>query len=351
MPLKDSSKGKRRALSAGGVDQLNPAEVPVGVIGLGLMGTSIIACLLAAGHPVVGVTRSLAKHRNAKGHALALLKQMAKEGLLKRSPDRLIRNFTVSEDYASLADRQIVIESIIESLETKRQTLARVEEVVSSKTLIGSNTSAIPVTILQEGTLHPERILGIHWAEPAHVTRFLEVICGNRTRIDYAERVVAMARNWGKEPSLLRRDIRGFITNRIMYAMLREAFYLVENGYATIEDVDRSLRNDYGYWITFAGPFRFMDLTGIPAYMAVMKDLWPELSCETKVPPLMQKVVESGARGVSNAQGFYQYTPEEAENWERLFLKFTYEIRALAMKYPEDIGKRASRPKGKTKGT
>ncbi|HVN79255.1 MAG TPA: hypothetical protein VMW38_09675, partial [Terriglobia bacterium] len=71
--------------------------------------------------------------------------------------------------------------------------------------------------------------------------------------------------------------------------------------------------------------------------------------CETKVPPLMEKLVQSGARGVSNAQGFYSYTPEEAENWEKLFLKFTYEIRALAIKYPENIGKRANRSKGRTK--
>jgi 3-hydroxybutyryl-CoA dehydrogenase len=343
MPSQNLTNKKRPSQPGGRSERLNPAEVPVGVIGLGLMGTSIIACLLAAGHPVVAVTRSLAKHPHPKRHALELLKQMAKEGLLKRSPDRLIQNFTVSEDYASLADRQIVIESIIENLETKKQTLARIEEVVSPATLIGSNTSAIPVTILQQGTRHPERILGIHWAEPAHVTRFMEVICGNQTRIGFAEQVVAMARYWGKEPSLLRRDIRGFITNRIMYAMLREAFYLVENGYATIEDVDRSLRNDYGYWMTFAGPFRFMDLTGIPAYMAVMKDLWPELSCETKVPPLMDKLVQSGARGISNARGFYQYTPDEAKRWEKLFLKFTYEIRALALKYPEDIGSRTGR--------
>jgi 3-hydroxybutyryl-CoA dehydrogenase len=145
-----------------------------------------------------------------------------------------------------------------------------------------------------------------------------------------------LARGWGKEPSLLRRDIRGFITNRIMYAMLREAFYLVESGYATIADVDRSLRNDLGYWITFAGPFRFMDLTGIPAYESVMQDLLPELCNEVRVPSLMKQVAASGARGVSNAKGFYSYTPAEAKRWERRFLKFTYEIRALAQKYPEE---------------
>ena len=114
----------------------------------------------------------------------------------------------------------------------------------------------------------------------------------------------------------------------------------MENGYATPADIDRSLRNDYGYWITFAGPFRFIDLTGIPAYPEVMKDLFPDLACSKEVPKLMRDVVESGGKGVSNARGFYQYTPEQAHHWEKLFLQFSYEIRALALKYPEDVGDR-----------
>jgi 3-hydroxybutyryl-CoA dehydrogenase len=142
----------------------------------------------------------------------------------------------------------------------------------------------------------------------------------------------------GKEPSLVRRDLRGFITNRLMYSMMREAIYLVENGYATIEDIDRACRNDMGYWITFAGLFRFMDLTGIPAYLTVMKDLFPELSNSTKAPHFIDELVTSGAKGVSNARGFYSYTKESAEKWEKLFIKFTYEIRKLAGKYPKDIG-------------
>jgi 3-hydroxybutyryl-CoA dehydrogenase len=117
--------------------------------------------------------------------------------------------------------------------------------------------------------------------------------------------------------------------------MIREAFYLVENGYATVADVDRSVRNDMGWWITMAGLFRYMDLTGIPAYAAVMRDLLPELSNDTRVPKLMQDVVASGARGVSNAKGFYPYTPAEAKRWEKRFLEFSYDIRALALKYAE----------------
>ena len=171
--------------------------------------------------------------------------------------------------------------------------------------------------------------------EPAHINLFMEVICGDQTNPECAERVIGLARHWKKEPTLVRCDVRGFIRNRIFYAMLREAFHLIEDGCATPADVDRACRNDYGYWITFAGLFRFMDLTGIPAYMTVIRDLFPDLSCNTEVPKLMREVVESGAQGVANAKGFYKYTPAEARRWEKKFLKFSYEIRTLAQKYHE----------------
>jgi len=312
---------------------------PVAVIGLGLMGTSITTCLLAAGHPVVGIDKDPAKRRNARKHALTLLREMRREKLLSKDPARLAKNLTIAGDFTALRTSALVIECIFEDLAAKREVLRQVEEAIASDALIGSNTSALPVTELQRGARHPERILGIHWAEPAHITRFMEIICGNQTDLRNAETVIEMARRWNKEPTLVRRDIRGFITNRIMYAMIREAFYLVENGYATPADVDRSVRNDMGYWITMAGLFRYMDLTGIPAYAAVARDLLPELCCETQVPKLMQDVVASGARGVSNAKGFYSYTPVQAKRWEKRFLEFSYDIRALALKYrerPED---------------
>jgi 3-hydroxybutyryl-CoA dehydrogenase len=311
------------------------SPAPVGVVGLGLMGSSIAACLLAAGHPVAGIDKSAERRQRVKRHILALLREMRKEKLLTRDPAAVTRNLTVSEDYGALDNCVLVVEAIYEDLETKREALRKIEESVASDTLIGSNTSALPVTQLQRNTRRPERILGIHWAEPAHITRFMEIICGAQTDPANADKVVRMAEGWQKEPTLVRRDVRGFITNRIMYAMLREAFYLVEAGYATPADVDRSLRNDLGYWITMAGPFRYMDLTGIPAYAAVMRDLLPDLCRDTQVPALMKKVVDSGARGTSNAKGFYEYTPAQAKRWEKRFLQFSYEIRALALKYAE----------------
>ncbi len=317
-----------------------PGNIRIGVVGLGLMGTSVATCLLAAGHPVAAVEIDASKRRKARRRILNYLRQMKKEGLLRADPSKVIGRLAVSQAYSALRSSHLVVECVFEDLDIKRDVLRKVEEVISPRSIIGTNTSGLPVTVLQKGALHPERVVGIHWAEPAHTTRFMEIICGKQTHPRYAKHAAALSRRWGKEPSIVKRDIRGFITNRCMYALMREAFYLVEAGYATIADVDRSLRNDLGYWITFAGPFRFMDLTGIPAYAAVMKDLFPELNCRQKVPALMRRVVKSGAKGVSNAKGFYAYTPEEARQWEKRFMKFSYEIRALAQKYPEDLRER-----------
>ncbi len=313
-------------------------KVSVGVVGLGLMGMSITTCILAAGHPVTALTRHVDRKEEYRKKILSFLKQLSEEGILKEDVTTVLDRLTITDNFSSFKDHEVVIESIIESLDEKRKVFQQLENVLSPIAIIGTNTSAIPVTILQKGLKNPERLLGIHWGEPAHILRFLEVICGNQSDIKYAEKIVTLATGWGKEPSLVRKDIRGFITNRLMYAMMREAFYLVENRYATYEDIDRACRNDMGYWISFAGPFRFMDLTGIPAYLAVMKDLFPELDNSTQAPEFIEKLVEAGAKGVSNAQGFYSYSKETAERWEKLFIEFTYDIRKLSEKYPQNIG-------------
>lgn len=308
----------------------------IGTVGLGLMGSSIATCILAAGHEVTSLVKEKSEARPARDRILGFLRELHEEGLLQELPEAVAERITITTDVAQLAGHEVVIESITEDVEAKKAVYHTLEAVLSPTAIIGSNTSAIPVSVLQAGLQHPERLLGIHWAEPAHITRFMEVICGKDSELKYAEQIVKLAETWGKEPSLLRKDIRGFITNRIMYAMLREAFNLVENGYATVEDVDRSLRNDLGYWITFAGPFRFMDLTGIPAYLTVMKDLFPDLDNRQTSPEMMEKLVASGAKGVSNAQGFYPYTKESAEAWEKAFIDFSYDIRKLAKKYTQE---------------
>lgn len=327
---------------------MNPSELPVGIVGLGLMGCSIVTCLLIAGHPVVAVAPINADLLHAEKRIREHLENAKDKGLITSDPDFYFQNLIITEDYTALKPCRIVNECTIENIDIKESVYKKVEAVIAPDALLSSNTSAIPISQLQKLTLHPERFLGLHWTEPAHTTRFLEVICGDDTDIKNGEYLYELSQKWGKEPILVRKDIAGFITNRLMYAMYREAISLVENGYATIEDVDRSCRNNAGYFMTLVGVFRWMDLTGVPAYHTVMKNLLPTLNNSTEVPELIDKVVREGGRGVANSHGFYDYEPGEAEVWEETFKEFTYEIRQLALKYPADVVKKRLAAKGES---
>jgi 3-hydroxybutyryl-CoA dehydrogenase len=314
--------------------------LPVGVVGLGLMGCSITTCLLMAGHPVIALAPIPADLGHAEERIREHLKRSEWEGLITQPAAWYLSGLTITEDYAQLKNCRIVIECTIENPAIKENVYKKIESVIANDAILASNTSAIPISILQMHTSQPARFFGLHWAEPSHTTRFLEIICGDLSDVSRGEWLYAIAHHWGKEPTLVRKDIRGFITNRLMYAMYREAFHLVENGYATIEDVDRACRNNAGYWMTLVGVFRWMDLTGVAAYHTVMKDLFPTLSNSTQVPKLIDDVVKGGGRGVANAKGFYEYSPEEARLWEETFVQFSYEIRRLALKYPVDVVKK-----------
>ena len=315
-------------------------KIIIGVVGLGLMGCSITTCLLIAGHPVVAVAPVEEDLEFAEKRITDYLRRSKDEGLVENTPEMFLKNLFITMDFNKLEHCNLVIESTLEDLAIKKSVFEKIEAVIKPDALLTSNTSAIPISILQKLTLHPERFFGLHWMEPSHTTRFLEIICGELSNLDGGEYLYTLSQGWGKEPTLLRKDIRGFITNRLMYAMYREAFYLVENGYATVEDIDRASRNVPGYWMTLVGPFRWMDLTGIPAYHAVMKDLFPTLCNSTEVPKLIDDIVKAGGKGVSNAHGFHPYTPEEAKLWEDTYKEFSYDIRKVAMKYPADVVKR-----------
>ncbi|HRP34042.1 MAG TPA: 3-hydroxyacyl-CoA dehydrogenase family protein [Agriterribacter sp.] len=326
---------------------MNAANIRIGVVGLGLMGCSIVTCLLMAGHPVVAVAPVSADLQFALKRIRNHLLRSRREKLVQHPPAKFLQHLIITEDYKQLAGATLVVECTLENLDIKKTVYEKIEAVIDQNALLASNTSAIPISILQQQTTHPERFFGLHWAEPSHTTRFLEVICGDKSDISNGEYLYKLSHLWGKEPTLVRKDIRGFITNRIMYAMYREAIWLVEQGYATVEDVDRACRNNAGYWMTLVGVFRWMDLTGVPAYHTVMKDLFPTLNNSTEVPKLIDDIVKKGGKGVANAHGFHSYTAEEAELWEETFTRFSYDIRKLALKYPEDVVKKKLKSKSK----
>ena len=319
--------------------KINTGEIPVAVVGLGLMGCSITTCLLMAGHPVVAIAPISDDLKHAATRITNHLQHSIDQGLIIEAPSEIMNRLVITMEYAKLKPCKLVIECTIENQEIKQSVYEKIEAVIADDALLVSNTSAIPISILQKLTKHPERFFGLHWAEPSHTTRFLEIICGELSDIKKGEYLYALSHAWNKEPTLVRKDIRGFISNRLMYAMYREAFSLVENGYATVEDIDRACRNNAGYWMTLVGVFGWMDLTGVPAYHTVMKDLFPTLSNNTEVPKMIDEIVKNGGRGVSNGKGFYNYTAEESRIMEDTYTEFSFDIRKLADKYNKKLNR------------
>lgn len=312
----------------------NPEAIEVGVVGLGLMGSSIVVSLLMAGHSVKAVAPISADREPAQSRILGHLEECRQAGLLKEEPSAYEENLQLTEAYGTLANCDLVFECVMEDLRIKASVYEKISGVVRADAVIASNTSAIAITTLQSLLPHPERFLGVHWAEPAYATRFMEITCGEKTRMDCAEWIVALAHRWGKEPTLLRKDVRGFITNRLMYAAYREIMHLVEAGCISMEDADKAFRYDAGSWITLMGIFRRMDYTGLKDWTGILKNSLPALSNESRVPPVMQRMVDTNARGTQNLKGLYAYSSSEAKAWEEAFAAFNKEIFRLAALYP-----------------
>lgn len=317
-----------------------PDRRPIGIIGLGLMGRGIAACLLAHGRRVIAYSRSAESRARTRPHVSRALRELAHRGIL---PGRQLAGWPgrlrIVHSISALAPCGLVIESVKEDAALKRNVFVELERCLAPDAIIASNTSSLPITLLQAGLEHPARVVGMHWGEPAEIMRYLEIIPGRRTSRRAVEGTRRLGEICGKEPTVLQEDVRGFLSNRMMYAMIREAFHLVEAGIADIATVDRSFRNDIGWWALLAGPFRWMDLTGIPAYALVMEGLLPKLSSATRVPKLMRQTVARGALGIANARGFYPYTPQSARRWQKRWVDFTYDVRRLADKYslPGDV--------------
>jgi len=239
--------------------------------------------------------------------------------------------YAEAESLEEFARCGFIIESIVESTAAKAQLFDRLEDLLAADIPIASNTSALPISLLQQGRRHPERFVGMHWAEPAHATRFLELIRGEQTSDACLQAASALATRLGKDPCVVERDIPGFIANRIGYAMYREACYLLTSGVADAETIDRSFRNSVGLWASICGPFRWIDLTGGPAlYGRAMSAVLPTLSNETEVPEPIRGMMQQDATGMRDGIGFFHYTPQQVERWEKIYRRQAWRVREIA---------------------
>jgi 3-hydroxybutyryl-CoA dehydrogenase len=317
----------------------------IGVVGLGLLGRGITACLLAGGVEVIVHDRD----QIMKEDILRYLQEVMHE-IAEHRPTSAIDcaswrdrfQWAATLDEFSVCD--LVIESVSELLAVKRELLLQLEKVVGEGVPLASNTSALPITELQRGLAHPERVLGMHWAEPAFATRFLELIGGNETSKAVLEELDFFARSVGKEPCIVS-DLPGFIVNRLGYSVYREAMHLLETGVADAATIDRAYRNAAGLWASFCGPFRWIDITGGAAlYARAMERVMPELSRASHVPAALQQQAEKDresleANGNTVATGFYGETAAQKKEWLELLHRQAWEIEALRTRMDEAMKK------------
>ncbi|MDQ7947928.1 MAG: 3-hydroxyacyl-CoA dehydrogenase family protein [Pedobacter sp.] len=316
--------------------QHHPTEINIGVVGLGLMGSSIVVALLLSGHRVIGIAPLAEDMEQAPEKFNSQLLHCEKSGLLTYPIAHYLSKLTISTDYSLLRDCELVLECIIEKEHIKEQVYQKITNVVGEDVVIASNTSAIPISTLQNYVRNPQRFMGIHWAEPAYATRFLEITCGEKTAAERAEWAFELAHSWGKEPTLLKKDIRGFITNRLMYAVYREGLSMVENNEASIADIDKAFRYDEGSWMTLMGIFRRMDMMGLKNFFETFKANFPRLSNQDHIPTIMQRIIDIDAKGTQNSKGLYPYQNGEAKEWDRAFSLFNKDISVLADEYAQN---------------
>ncbi len=305
----------------------------IAVVGLGLMGCSIIVSFLRAGYDVVGVAPIPDEATTGQLRIREQLHLCQEMGLLHQDIEYYESRLLISDDYADLKYSQLVVECVIEVFDIKKQVYNRIEEVVEKTAIIATNTSAIPISQLQKFLQHPERFMGIHWAEPAFATRFLEITCGESTDLALAEGVSQEAEKWEKEPTLLYKDIRGFITNRLMYAVYRQGFELINEEYVSMSGLDKCFQYDIGSWITLMGIFKRMDYIGLDHYRKSYAHIFPKLSNSPSVPQQMKHIAAIQGRGIHNLKGLYPHTDESAKKLEHRLVSFNKEIYSLAERY------------------
>jgi 3-hydroxybutyryl-CoA dehydrogenase len=302
----------------------------IGLAGLGMMGRGIASCLLGHGFAVRAFSADAKTYDEARREIESNLRELVEgHGFSPSILDDWHERYVEVDSLQRFAECDFVIESVVEDLSIKRSLFSRLEDILRPGVTIASNTSGLSITKLQQSMKDPGRLIGMHWADPSHITRFMELVRGERTSDAAYEAAAALCRSCGKDPSLVRRDVEGFIVNRLGYAMYREALHLLESGVADAATIDEAFRNALGLWAGVAGPFRAMDYFGFKTCVKVMETIFPTLSNMPGPPAGLHQMLDEGAGGMANGRGFYSYTPSESARWKDIFRRHARQITRL----------------------
>lgn len=285
------------------------------VIGLGTMGPGIAATLARAGLIVSAFDADSGRREKAAPAFAAAATVLTALDVA----DHTARAITVHDTLAAcVAGADLVIETVREDLDLKIRVFREIEAQVSDDCILASDTSGIPITKIQAGTRCPSRVVGMHWSNPPHIIPMIEVISGEATLPEVAAALVALIRRCGHLPITIRKDVPGFVENRVLYAVMRECLDLVEQGVIEPQDLDACVSWGIGYKLAVVGPMALLDMAGLDIYSAVGGYLNKELSNRTDVAPYIGELMAQRRLGIKTGGGIYDYTPEKIAELQRL---------------------------------
>ena len=286
------------------------------VVGTGTMGPGIAEMFALAGYDTVLCGRTDESVEAGLECARRAGRNLERFGLVEPNALGLAhRRLDGSTDLRSaVGDAGIVVESIVEDLGAKAECFERLDRAAPPGAILATNTSGLSITEIASATGRPEQVAGMHWWNPPHLVPLVEVVRGERTTDATADALVELARGLGKCPVVVRRDVTGFIANRLQYALLREAAHLVGEGIATPEDVDRAMRAGPGFRYAALGPLEVADFIGLDLVEAIMDYLLPALNNRPDTPPAVADRAGGGRNGVKAGSGFYDYAGRSDED-------------------------------------
>jgi 3-hydroxybutyryl-CoA dehydrogenase len=282
-------------------------EQKIGIIGGGLMGHGIAYLFAAAGHSV-GVFEPSAESRASLQQRLQSIVD-----LLGDDPALLQRICAHGELAPAMQGAAFVFEAAPEKLPLKQKIFAELENAVAPSTILASNSSAIPSTEIGRHLKHRERVIGTHFWNPPHLVPLVEVIQNDKTSGETVRATMTLLRDCGKVPVHVRRDIPGFVGNRLQHAMKREAIALVAAGVCDAETIDTVVKEGFGARTAVLGPMEQTDLVGLDLALDIAEVLYEHLDRTAGPHPLLREKVKAGKLGMKTGEGMRQWTPEQAD--------------------------------------
>lgn len=277
--------------------------------GAGVMGASFAQIFAKHGYEVI--LYDISEESLAKAERLIAINldtQVQQGSIAKEAVDEILGHITMttSKEYFSTID--FALEATAERMDIKHAFFQELSHVAKEDAILCSNTSGMSITEISKAVKHPERFAGMHWVNPPHLIPLVEVIAGNESSNTVLQTVYDVALSLGQKPVYVYKDPAGFILNRLQYAVVREACYCVEMGYASIEDVDKVMKYGLGMRYACIGPFETMDFGGIDIFNHVGSYMFDQLCNDGGVPKILKEAYEAGKCGVKNCNGFYDYS-------------------------------------------